>query len=131
MILEAIVRKTAKGTVFAAVDNKEMTVRQRPNDDDYSNVYHRLCHGEKVFVAPASRTECHLVVNFNNGMEDYFFQAMFGITPPKRDDMTFYQKRIIAAQNAAAQGSLADLFRGAQPEYAEGNEGEETRGYQH
>ena len=100
MILEAIARKTAKGTILAAVHDKEMPVRQRPEDRDYSNVYYRLRHGEKIFVIPASTSDCHLVVNFNNSMEDYFFQAMFGNAPPRRDDMSFYQKRIVAAKNA-------------------------------
>ncbi|MBW2981442.1 hypothetical protein KY343_01050 [Candidatus Woesearchaeota archaeon] len=99
MILEARVRKAEKSS-FARIDDKEMTIKQRPGDSDYSNVYHRLRDDERIFIIPISKGECHLIVNFNNGMEDYFFQRMFGNEPPKRKKMSFYQTRIVAAKNA-------------------------------
>lgn len=97
MILEGIVKKT-KGSIIALVEDKEILIRPHQDRDEYSNVYHRLREGEKVFI-DAAQGQGNLIINFDTGNEDYFFQRMFGNEPPRRKDMTFYQTRIVSALN--------------------------------
>ncbi len=103
MILEARIRKTEKGTVLAIIGEEEIYVKQIPGSVKYSNFYHRLRQGEKVFISPNSRRDCILVTNFELGMEDFFFQRMFGRKPPRRKDMTHYQKRVVSALNRSRE----------------------------
>jgi hypothetical protein len=94
MILEARVKKTEKGAVLAVIDNKVYNIKQIPGDRDYNNVCHRLRSGEKVFLDQASKGEFRLIINFDSGMEDFFFQRMFG-----------------KARNKAAKGDPIELLR--------------------
>ena len=103
MILEARIRKSEKGTVLANINSREVAVKQIPENESYSNFYHRLRNGEKIFLQSNSASEFILVTSFDNGMQDFFFQRMFGHRHPRREDMTYYQRRIVSALNRSRE----------------------------